>query len=153
MAKPLSKRDVKKPDNQGGARAGAGRPKGSITKIDTKARRKVADEFAKHALSAMDYFIDLMNDQVEDGEGNRQPATIQQRSYAADKILERGIGKAVSTIELTGADGKDLLPEQTKRAVSNIDPQQLLAMKELLLSLAKPTQPGDEAIVIDQSDD
>lgn len=144
---------IEQPKKRGGARPGAGRPKGSRNAVSVKTRREIADEFAAHARSAMDVLVAILNDELEDANGDHQPASLQARSNAADRILDRGIGKAVSQVELTGADGKDLIPEDTTNRLSGMTPEQLAMMKQLLITMATPTQPGDEAVIIDQEDE
>ena len=48
--------------------------------------------------------------------GNAYPS----RKAAADSLLDRGIGKPLQKAELTGAEGKDLMPTNTAEAAREL---------------------------------
>lgn len=89
---------------QGGHRPGAGRPKGAANKT-TKAVKATIGELARnHADDAIATLVEIA----------RHGQSDSARVAAANALLDRGYGRPAQAMELTGADGKDLVPEAPK---------------------------------------
>ena len=82
---------------RGGARPGAGRKKGAVS----AAKRALAEMAKDHADAALNTLVAICKDSA-------QPAAA--RVSAATAILDRGYGKPPQSMEVTGADGKELAP-------------------------------------------
>lgn len=86
------------PSARGGARKGAGRPRGSRSAA-TKEQIKTISELAKdHAPAALKALVEIMT------QGESETARIN----AANAILDRGYGKPPQSHEVTGKDGKPI---------------------------------------------
>ena len=88
----------------GGKRPGSGRPKGVPNRATAEQRINVSEmakQFAKDALDALVFVAT---------QGQSESA----RVAAANSLLDRGFGKAPQSMELTGKDGKDLVPDSPK---------------------------------------
>ena len=97
--------------NLGGARPGAGRPRGAIS----KAKRDLASKAQEHADLALRVLVDIA------AAGESESA----RVTAANAILDRGYGRAFQSVQVTGAD---------EGPVQIIDPSKMSAdaLRELL---------------------
>lgn len=80
----------------GGKRPGAGRKPGSVNKV-TAEIRSAAQAYGAEALETL---AELMRDSDNPG----------VRVAAAKELLDRGYGRSSQHVELTGKDGKDLIP-------------------------------------------
>ncbi|MEO9633074.1 MAG: hypothetical protein ABJG14_21860 [Sulfitobacter sp.] len=86
------------PAARGGARKGAGRPKGSRSAA-TKEQIKTISELAKdHAPAALKALVQVAT------RGKSEAARVS----AASAILDRGYGKPSQSHEVTGKDGKPI---------------------------------------------
>jgi hypothetical protein len=88
----------------GGARTGAGRPKGKVS----EAKRTIAEAARGQAEAALKVLIDVAKD---------SDAPAAARVSAANAILDRGYGKPVAQFEHTGKDGAPIQTETTTRVV------------------------------------
>ena len=86
--------DLVAPKNKYGLRPGPGRPKGSKNKIGTVLRQAMQESLLQ--LGGVDYLVQL---------GQKEP-----KAYAT--LLAKCI-----PAEVTGRDGKDLIPSEIKKAV------------------------------------
>lgn len=93
----------------GGARPGAGRKKGKVS----EAKRVIAEMAREHAETALGVLMDIAL------RGESEAARVS----AANALLDRGYGKPVQGMELTGEDGG---PIETKD-VSDIDRAKAMA--------------------------
>lgn len=91
----------------GGARKGAGRKPGVVS----KAKRDIAEMAKERGHEALDVLFDVATD-------DEQPAAA--RVSAANAILDRGYGKPAQTIDNTSSDGT-MTPQAITRTV--IDPK------------------------------
>lgn len=80
------------PDNKGGARPGAGRPKGKVN----EAKRKLASMAQEHAEEALQALVAIATNPEEQAGA---------RVSAATAILDRGYGKPHQSMEHTGEGG------------------------------------------------
>jgi len=85
----------------GGRRSGAGRPKGSPNQV-TSVPRLVVGELART------FTDDALYTLVDIAKNGR---TESARVSAAIALLDRGYGRPPQSMELTGVDGKDLIPQ------------------------------------------
>ena len=90
---------------RGGKRPGAGRKPGEVT----KAKRELAEMAKDHAEAALDTLVSIHKN-------SDQPASA--RVAAASAILDRGYGKPPQSLEHTGKDGKDLIPDKSPREIA-----------------------------------
>lgn len=95
---------------RGGARPGAGRPKGSKNKVTEEKRKRLADLAQEYTSEAVTTLAEVMRD---------TEAPHAARVNAATAMLDRGHGKPVQTTEVSGPDGG---PIQTQ---TTIDPAKL----------------------------
>lgn len=107
---------------RGGARPGAGRPKGSKDKTTREVGATLSELARAHTSSALATLIELMNDRL-------QPGAV--RVSAANSLLDRGYGRAPQAVQLTGADGVSLAEEAASAA------ERLQARFNLLAERAK----------------
>lgn len=82
---------------RGGARPGAGRKKGKVSKL----KRDLAEMARDHALAALQTLVDIAGDRL---------APHTARVSAANAILDRGYGRPPQALEHTGKDGAPLIP-------------------------------------------
>ena len=118
-----------------GGKRGPGRPKGSSNIIPMVTRREIADKFRAHADKAIKFYIDCLEDTTK-------PDKI--RMDAADRIMDRGYGKPVSSVEMTGAEGEPLIPQGAGSALSSMSGEELAALGTVLKAMIT-RQPGDDA--------
>lgn len=97
---------------RGGARPGAGRKPGSKQRATIEQSGTLAELAREHTQTALDTLVRVASKSESDA------AAVS----AANAILDRGYGKPIQQTELTGADGKDLIPE-----ASDTDLARLLA--------------------------
>ena len=71
----------------------------------------ITDLAKSHCPEAIETLVEIMRDK-----GAPQTA----RKAAADSLLDRGIGKPLQKAELTGAEGKDLMPTNTAEAAREL---------------------------------
>jgi hypothetical protein len=95
--------------NHGGRRPGAGRKKGQVS----EAKRIIAEMAREHAETALGVLVEIAL------HGESEAARVS----AANALLDRGYGKPVQGMELTGEDGR---PIET-RQVSDIDRAKAMA--------------------------
>jgi hypothetical protein len=93
----------KKPSGRGGARPGAGRKPGSVT----KKTRAIAERVAATGMTPLEVMIEAMNEAYDKG----GPAAAF--SFARDAAPY--MHPKVSAIEMTGKDGKPLIPEAPRK--------------------------------------
>jgi hypothetical protein len=82
---------------QGGARPGAGRPKGSRDAATKAQQATISDIARRHTVEAVEALLDVM-----------RSGSDSARVAAANSILDRGYGKPVQAVEHTGKDGEAL---------------------------------------------
>ena len=82
-------------NGRGGARSGAGRPKGSSNRATQSAKAKLSDLAKGYAPEALEVLAKIMR------EGDSENARIA----AANSIIDRGYGKPVQAV--TGADDEE----------------------------------------------
>jgi len=87
--------DIKMANGRGGARSGAGRPKGSSNRATQSAKAKLSDLAKGYAPEALEVLAKIMR------EGDSENARIA----AANSIIDRGYGKPVQAV--TGADDEE----------------------------------------------
>ena len=90
---------------RGGKREGAGRKPGAVS----KAKRDLAEMAKDHAEAALETLVSIHS-------GTSHPSAA--RVAAANAILDRGYGKAPQSLEHTGKDGKDLIPDRSPRDIA-----------------------------------
>jgi len=78
---------------------------GNPSGIDQDMRREI-NNVRRLALKNCGKAIQVLIDIINDSESTRK-----DRSYAADKLLDRGLGKAVQALEHSGPDGEKLSVE------------------------------------------
>ncbi|GLS18756.1 hypothetical protein GCM10007874_17730 [Labrys miyagiensis] len=120
----------------GGYRPGAGRPKGSLNKSTLEKGRAIgelAKEFTEEAIQTL---VAIMRDPT---------ATAPARVSAADKILERGWGKAIAQVEIgRPGDFSHLSDEELERRI-------LEGARELGISAVEDEPVVDEMILVGSS--
>lgn len=87
----------------GGKRPGAGRKPGSKDRATAEQGSTLAELARAHTSTALDVLVQVAKASESDA----------ARVSAANAILDRGYGKPVQHSEVTGKDGKDLIPEQS----------------------------------------
>ena len=87
--------------SRGGARPGAGRPKGGANPTTRENRATIGELARKYANDAIKALVKVAT------EGDSESA----RVAAANALLDRGFGRPAQSMELTGKGGKDLVPE------------------------------------------
>ena len=87
--------------SHGGSRAGAGRPKGAKNTATKKAKATIGELARAHAEGAIAALVSIASSGVSES----------ARVAAANALLDRGYGKPSQAMEVTGKDGKDLMPE------------------------------------------
>lgn len=97
---------------RGGSRPGAGRKPGKPNKLTAEVK-SLAAQYGPQAIDAL----------VEIATGKGQPAAA--RVSAANALLDRGFGRPVQAMELTGKDGgpvqqTQVTPEQLAEAVRGV---------------------------------
>ena len=97
----LSRKKPKTGDGHGGKRPGSGRPKGSKNKASTGEKLHISELAKEYAPMALATLAEI----AERGESEAA------RVSAANALLDRGYGRARQSMEMTGKDGKDLIPE------------------------------------------
>jgi len=109
---------------KGGARIGAGRKKGEPNKIV----REVKEMAQGYGEQAIEVLANLMT-------------TAQSEStkvMAAKELLDRAYGKATNHAEITGKDGKDLVPDNQNSLMADIyanaTPEQMLVLYSVLVT-------------------
>lgn len=85
-------------NGRGGARSGAGRPKGSKNRATQSAKAKLSDLAKQYAPEALEVLAEVMRN------GESESARIA----AANSIIDRGYGKPVQAV--VGADDDDAAP-------------------------------------------
>lgn len=94
---------------RGGKRPGAGRKKGAINKV-TRALKELANEYTEQAIQT---FVEVMQD---------QEAPAAARIAAADKLLDRGHGRAPVFVDTnTGLIDQELLDKIQNEYQPKID--------------------------------
>jgi len=106
--------------NVGGARPGAGRKKGKVS----QAKRELMDMAKDHAVTALNVLVKI----AKSGEAE------SARVSAANAILDRGYGKPVQGVEMSGKDGGPL----EVREVSAID--RITSRINLIAARSGPTE-------------
>jgi hypothetical protein len=104
MNQPISNKS--KATGRGGARAGAGRKAGSAT----KRTREIADNAAAEGLTPLEYMLEVMR-RSSDHEDPKVQVAREAMRFEAAKAAAPYIHPRLATVEHTGADGKDLIPE------------------------------------------
>lgn len=89
---------------KGGARPGAGRPKGAANRATKAVKATIGDLARSHANDAIATLVEIARNGQSDS----------ARVAAANALLDRGYGRPAQCMELTGKDGKDLVPEAPK---------------------------------------
>lgn len=79
-------------NGHGGRRPGAGRKRGYVS----QAKRDIAERAKEHGDAALGVLVKIAKDE-------QQPAAA--RVSAANAILDRGYGKPMQAVEMTGANG------------------------------------------------
>lgn len=85
----------------GGKRPGAGRKPGSKDKATAEQSATLSELAREHTGTALQVLVQVAKASESDA----------ARVSAANAILDRGYGKPAQHTELTGKDGKDLIPE------------------------------------------
>lgn len=85
----------------GGKRPGAGRKPGSKQRATVEQAGTLAELAREHTTTALNVLVQVAQASESDA----------ARVSAANAILDRGYGKPVQQTELTGKDGKDLIPD------------------------------------------
>jgi hypothetical protein len=85
-------------NGHGGRRPGAGRRQGQVS----QAKRDIAERAREHGDAALNVLIKIAKD-------DQQPAAA--RVGAANAILDRGYGKPMQAVEMTGANGGPILSQ------------------------------------------
>lgn len=88
---------------RGGKRPGAGRKPGSKQRATIEQGATLAELARAHTGTALDVLVQVAQASESDA----------ARVSAANAILDRGYGKPIQQTELTGKDGKDLIPDQS----------------------------------------
>lgn len=88
---------------RGGKRPGAGRKPGSKDRATAEQGATLAELAREHTSTALQVLVQVAQASESDA----------ARVSAANAILDRGYGKPIQTSEITGKDGKDLIPEPT----------------------------------------
>jgi hypothetical protein len=86
---------------RGGARPGAGRPKGSRSAATKQEQARISDLAREHADTALTALVNIARD------GESEAARVS----AANAILDRAYGKPVQAMEHTGKDGGPIQSE------------------------------------------
>lgn len=92
---------------RGGARKGAGRPKGKVS----QAKRTIAEMAKEHGEKALSVLVEVATD---------LETPPQARVAAANALLDRGYGKPMQTVDNTSSDGT-MTPQVITRTI--IDPK------------------------------
>jgi hypothetical protein len=87
---------------RGGRRPGAGRPKGSVSKLT----RSIKERAAVHGDDALRVLAEIMNDP-------EQPGAV--RASAAERLLDRGFGRPDSFTEIKEEIDVNIFPEELDR--------------------------------------
>lgn len=88
---------------RGGKRDGAGRPAGAVNKIAADVRA-LAQEYGKEAIIELATLMTTSESHAA-------------RIAAAKELLDRGYGKAIQGVELTGSDGGPVQIQRIERVI------------------------------------
>jgi len=91
---------------RGGARPGAGRPKGSKNKVTEQKRKRLADLAQEYTEEALQALVSVVRDET---------AQYSAKVNAATALLDRAHGKPVQSTEVTGKDGGAIESDGTLR--------------------------------------
>ena len=115
--------------NKGGARSGAGRPKGSKNRATSEARARLSELASEYSDAALDALAHV----AKHGE------SANARVSAACALLDRGFGKPVQISEISGPDGG---PVETYQDGPTLDASKLT--NEALESLMAAKRAGPD---------
>lgn len=93
---------------KGGKREGAGRKKGAPNKT-TQAKRA---EIAASGITPLDFMLKIMREPIPAEADISQRLAIEARQLDAAKSAAPYCHAKLSAVEVTGKDGKDLMPQQ-----------------------------------------
>ena len=90
---------------KGGKREGAGRPKGSVAKLDAEARAK-----ALEGLTPLDYLLDILRDEKQDQAARTDAAKaaapyVHARLANVDANIKGNLGVTVEIVRFGQGDG------------------------------------------------
>lgn len=111
----MTERNQSKSNGRGGRRSGAGRKPGAAT----KKTREIAEQAAAEGITPLEVMLRAMRKFVENAEkmaGIDEPTSMTLMKEAADvaKNAAPYMHPRLTAMEVTGKNGKDLVPEQPK---------------------------------------
>lgn len=107
---------------RGGARQGAGRPKGSAN----KRTREIADRAAEEGMTPLEFMLKIMRAEPPEGLQQRDELAVQAMRFEAAKAAAPYIHPRLAAVEHTGKDGKDLIPQNPLPPTLSLDEWQKL---------------------------
>ena len=116
---------------RGGARPGAGRPKGSRSAATKDQIATISDMAKDHGKAALDALVQIAT------AGESEAARVS----AANAILDRGFGKPAQTIDNTSSDGT--MTPVSPVNLSNLSDKELKQLERLTDKAANPEGVGE----------